>query len=276
MFRIRIDRGHFRNANGSTFMTITFDKPPINEVVIGQAFTPVTALLAPHIGEFWTRYQNRYPNCAHAAPIVSPGQQLAFDLESSVPRIWLISEDETRLVQIQNDRFHANWRQTKAREEYIRFPPIKEEFDAMFSHFTSYLKERLNAVVTPTRYELNYINVIEGAGVSADVGKVMNDIKWMEGTRFLPPPERVSAKFQFPLSTDFGQLAVSLDPARSVASGGELLRLEISAIAAQDVVGRISFDKWVVVAHDWIVNAFKDLTTPAMHTDQWQLRGPTR
>lgn len=257
-------------------MTITFDKPPINEVVIGQAFAPVSVLLAPHIGEFWTRFQDRYPKCAHAAPIVSPGQQVTFDLESSLPRIWLLSEDETRLVQIQTDRFHANWRQTKAREEYIRFPPIKEEFDLMFKNFSSYLSERFGVALSPSRYELNYINVIEGGhgwNVAADVGKVLRDVRWDQAPRFLPPPERVSAKLQFPIADGFGQLFVSVDPARSTVSSSELLRLEISAIAAADVVERIPFDEWVAKAHEWIVNAFKDLTTEAMHVEQWKLKG---
>ncbi len=257
-------------------MAITFAKPPINEVVLGQTFLQRNDLLIPYIGEFWARVQREYPKCSHAAPIVTPGSTTTFNLETNFPRVWFISDDDTRLVQLQQDRLYVNWRQTKAREEYIRFAPIKKEFDRVFAEFRAYLKARVGEDITPRRYELNYINIIDcGVGwrTGADIGDVLRDIGWSGAKRFLPGPRRVSAKYEFAMPDGFGALLVSLDPAKTVGSELDVLRLELAAVADADVVAKVPFDAWVEIAHDWIVSGFKDLTTPAMHTDHWKLQG---
>lgn len=255
-------------------MTITFANPPINEVVLGQTFHPRHDLLVPYIGEFWTLMKGQYPKCSHAAPIIASGTTPTFDFETSVPRVWLISEDETRLIQVQQDRFYFNWRQTKVREDYIRFGSIKTEFDRVFGEFARYVASRTGQALKAERYELNYINILDcgqGWEFPADIGNVLRDLCWTQGQRFLSSPKRVSAKFEFALPEGFGVMTAALDPARTAESRREVFRLELAAAADADVVARVSFDEWVAVAHEWIVSGFKDLTTPTMHTDHWNL-----
>ena len=109
-------------------MAITFDDPPINEVALGRIFLPRPDFLLPYYGEFWSLVRNQFPEVSHAPPIIAAEQQQQQEASADdayiFPRVWLLSEDSTRVVQIQRDRFYFNWRQGPERTEYIRFPPF--------------------------------------------------------------------------------------------------------------------------------------------------------
>lgn len=259
-------------------MSLTFEKAPINEVVVGQVFLPRQDVLVPHFGEFWVKaLQEQYPKCSHAAPLVAPNESPLSDSSTGLPlpRVWYISGDGTRLVQLQQDRLYTNWRQSAAGEEYIRFPRIAEEFEAVFSRFQEFIVRLSDQPLRTVGYELTYVNII-GKGPewqsAGDIGLVFNDICWNGQKRFLSPPKRIAAKFEFELPNQLGSMVVSLAPAKHRESHEEVFRLELATAAPAEVVGKVPFNEWVNVAHDHIVHGFKDLTTDAMHK-YWGLRG---
>ena len=47
---------------------ITFQSPPINELVIGIRFPPVLELKAQHIGIYWQSIRDRFPECVQQPP----------------------------------------------------------------------------------------------------------------------------------------------------------------------------------------------------------------
>lgn len=259
-------------------MQLTFEKAPINEVVLGQVFLPRQDVLVPHFGAFWINaLQERYPKCSHAAPVVAPNESPISDSSTGwpLPRVWYISEDDTRLVQLQQDRLYTNWRQSSAGEEYIRFSRIAEEFEVVFSRYQEFITQLSGQPLRTVGYELTYVNII-GKGPewqsAGDVGLVFTDICWSDRERFLPAPKRVAAKFEFELPNQFGSMVVSIAPAKHRESHEEVFRLELAAAAPAEIVGNVPFAEWVNVAHDYIVYGFKDLTTDAMHK-YWGLKG---
>ncbi len=91
---------------------------PINEVVVGFVFEPVVGLTPVLHGLYWDRRRADFP--AHEVhPAITDVPTI---WEGAAPqRTWLISKNETQLVQIQNDRFFVNWRKRGADDAYPRF-----------------------------------------------------------------------------------------------------------------------------------------------------------
>ncbi len=82
-------------------------KAPIDEVVFGFILSTPLGPDAVDAGRYFADRRDRFTKHEIKEPILSePGW-----VESPGPvRVWLSSEDESWLVQLQQDRFHANWR----------------------------------------------------------------------------------------------------------------------------------------------------------------------
>src|ERR671936_2220735 len=80
-------------------MRIKFRNPPIDELVIGSYFPPIRKLQAQHVGLFWASVFDTFPRCSQQLPIGESVQ--AEDEPVPMPRFWLITEDDSRLIQIQ-------------------------------------------------------------------------------------------------------------------------------------------------------------------------------
>lgn len=91
-------------------------KPPIIEVVCGFVFESVPNFDPLEMGVFWNTRRDEYPY-RQMHPVLSDGP--VFQLGAAPMRAWLISEDESYLVQLQHDRCYVNWRASD--EQYPRF-----------------------------------------------------------------------------------------------------------------------------------------------------------
>lgn len=257
-------------------MGIAFSKPPVNEVVAGQAFVPRADLLIPHLGEFWaSRLKGQYPRVAHAVPVTSANEPPFCDPLTGVPlpRLWFIGQEETRMVQLQQDRIYANWRRLKVSDEYVRFPAVRDEFIRVLDEFNQYVEVTTGVRLKPVRYELTYVNMLRKGdeyGDVTDLSNVFRDFGWQPGARFLSHPSKLGARFEFALPNEFGTLTVAADPVRKNDTEEDLYRFQLAAVAPIEVAGRIDFAQWIEAAHDQIVRGFKDLTTSQMHA-HWGL-----
>ena len=169
---------------------ITFDDPPVNEVVLGRTFLPRPDFLIPYYGSFWERVKSRFPRAEHAAPIFDAATGSADPF--FIPRVWFVSEDSTTLVQLQNDRFHFNWRQTEQRNDYVRFPTIQRECLDIWAAFEEFVVKMTSQPLQTQNAELTYINIItvEGAADAVSVFEAaFKDYKCEHKDRFLPRPK---------------------------------------------------------------------------------------
>ena len=92
------------------------DKPPIEEVVCGFVFAP-QPVDTMDFGVYWETRRDEFPT-RQVHPAILEGGTL---LQMGAPpmRSWLISADDSRVLQLQNDRFFINWR--KRNGKYPRF-----------------------------------------------------------------------------------------------------------------------------------------------------------
>lgn len=256
-------------------MAVSFKNPPINEVALGIAFLPRPDLLVPHLGRFWAEIGEEYPQCQHASPILENSDAGAIS-EFPLPRLWFISKDSSRLVQLQQDRLLFNWRDVGTEVPYVRFPAIWAEFERVRRIFETYVERLTGETIHAASFSLTYVNIIkrgEGWTSFEDVDRVFPDLRWRGDGRFLPSPTEVVWKATFPLPNDFGTLTASMQPAKLVRSNLPILRFELAAGSGSLGGREIEFGEWVKVAHDWIIQSFKDLTGTEMHSKFWLLEG---
>ena len=70
-----------------------------------------------------------------------------------------------------------------------------------------------------------------------------------------------------------GQLIVKLQPAKRHADERDVLRLELQAKGVAADTTRDGLNAWFDAAHDFIVNAFLDLTSSHVQREVWERLG---
>jgi uncharacterized protein (TIGR04255 family) len=182
---------------------VTFERPPLKEVVLGQTFVGRPDLFIPHIGVFCGRIRDKYPKAQHAQLILGDGETPVQDSNGNwLPRVWLISEDETWLVQIQQDRLYVNWRQTDQNNDYVRYPAVKTEFDYVWGVLDEVVTELTGVALHPQRLELAYTNIIPAGDAWKTVPELRNvlrDFHWHADGRSLSEPRGWGTRLDFDL-----------------------------------------------------------------------------
>ena len=104
-----------RRGRGKTPARRKYDNPPLSELVFGSYFEqPLHALRAELVGLFWAQIRDKFPTIRQQPEISLPitaGLQLQLgftDEQYPMARYWLISEDDTTLIQIQKNAFLFN------------------------------------------------------------------------------------------------------------------------------------------------------------------------
>jgi len=97
------------------------ERPPVVEVICGMHF-PALDLDPVVVGAYWDQRRGDYPR-RQLHPALEKGLARTGIVINAAPRmrVWLLSADESLVLQIQSDRFYLNWRQTKPNAPYPRF-----------------------------------------------------------------------------------------------------------------------------------------------------------
>jgi len=259
-----------------------YENPPVNEVVFGIQFKKLQNLKSPHIGILWEKLgRNDYPECKEMPPIghtiesfegVHPQSPLITIEKFShppLPRLFFISSIKNKLIQIQEDRLHQNWRKIKSDDEYPRYVNLYPKFKESWRLFTSFADELKLGPMEIDQYELTYVNNIprgEGWTDLFNINNVFRDFKSKLDNRFLPEPENISWRITYRLPNDTGRLHVSVRHAVSRELRDRILILDLTArgfIADK-------MDTWFDMAHEWIVKGFTDLTSESIQKSIWK------
>jgi uncharacterized protein (TIGR04255 family) len=259
-----------------------FEYPPVNEVVFGIQFKKLENLKAPDTGILWEKFnRQRYPECQEMPPIahtvesfaVVPSEVATLKFEEftrpPLPRLFFINEIKNHLIQVQQDRFHQNWRKLKPGDEYPRFTKLYPKFIESWEVFNSFVKELNLGGLEPDQYELSYVNHIpRGSGWEnlSDIENVFPEFQCRLGDRFLPEPENVSWRKIYRLPNDKGRLHVSTRLAISRETNNLLIIMDLT------VRGFVKneMNSWFDMAHEWIVRGFTDLTGEAIQKSVWR------
>lgn len=147
-----------------------FEKPPLNEVVLGVQFTPPRGYQQILAGEVWGLFKSDFPSVEELPAIppsfetfgqsFSPQPNFGFITGALHDRFWFLSPKKDELIQFQNDRLLHNWRKIDDQtNQYPRFEKIIESFSAEILKLENYfLSLDDNRKINYNQAEVSYIN----------------------------------------------------------------------------------------------------------------------
>jgi uncharacterized protein (TIGR04255 family) len=276
--------GRFSSASVNAAALPEFERPPVNEVVLSVQFEPLAKLTAAHIGLLWSGLRERFPNVQQLPPIPPARPE---DLQTApapvemrvemgpgplIPRVLFVSADETELVQVQNDRFIANWRKVREEDTYPRYPHVREYFDSAFAAFRDFVEHEDLGDIRLIQYEVIYLNQLfhDDEGTHFQLSDVLSF--WGDEAAMPPlsPPEAASAALQYliPREAPRGRLYVDVRPGFAQPGERPLVAMNLTARALAEEDVNLAELGGLDLCREHIVRAFAALTSPTMH-ERW-------
>lgn len=260
-----------------------FDRPPVDEVVVGifheavQGYTdnvPVRFLSAlADLGytefELQERLRNPDGDPTHVPSIRrTPRLQIVENREA--PRVWLVTSDGRRVVQLQNDLLFLNWRR-RGDEAYPRFERLLEEFDTVRSRYELMLAESGKLIPPVSVVEVTYINWIDDLPIEKCFRPAALGAPVADGVD--TSPETIVWKSTHGLSSGdvrVGRLVIESGTAARLRDDGEVQTgIQLSLTARLVVAQGDGLHDALHMGRRAIVSAFANITTPEAHT-RWQ------
>lgn len=158
--------------SASTHNLPSYRRPPLVETVYSFLFDAVDELSNAHLGAFWAERKNEWPKVRHAVPIAPEREWfgetklwnmpvMRFELSNNpAARVVMLNEAETKMVQVQQDRFTFNWLRGRAEGEYPRYEPLRVEYAELWAKWVRFVGG-LGALPNVGQWEVAYLNVIQ-------------------------------------------------------------------------------------------------------------------
>ena len=242
---------------------VSFTQPPVVEVVCGVQFG-LLPLATAHFGRFWDAVSDAYPHTRDLPPLATlieapPGQVGSASVQwSNLPelrRVFFLNLEKGRLLQLQADRFHANWQKLPDGDAYPRFPEVFGEFHRRWKEFVDFVHKEGLPEPQVVQAELLYINAIPLTDAGLPFPRI---IPWLQPppVAFAAPPE-AEASLHFEVGEIRGRLHVAARTVR-LAEGLRVLVLELTARGA---VGDDGLEAWFAAARRTVVESFAEFTS---------------
>lgn len=255
-----------------------FATPPLQEVAIGLQFEPTPGYVQAHVGAYWQRIRDDYPLVQDQVRLETPievpgsvfGPSIPFRVQfaTMLPRAWFMNDDESCLIQIQNDRFIHNWR--KKSSEYPRFEAIASQFSQRYHQFVAFLEEEKLGAPVLCQLEVSYINWIPVPRLQDFLTTVGDPTIVVEDLRPQEPGGIWTVRYT--LLNDrqpIGSLTAEAMPGKLAASGEQGHQFTLTARVL--LTGKPDLEALIFRSRNDIVRAFHALTLKALHQD-WGYR----
>ncbi|MFH1514400.1 MAG: TIGR04255 family protein [bacterium] len=267
--------------NSSESTLPDYKKPPVVEVAFSLQFEPLRKLRTPHIGLLWNEYREQGLVTVQEQPPLNQyfelfGEEVLHPrIEISkiptIPRCWFVNEDNSELVQVQEDRFVHNWRRLTFKQPYIRYSTIKEKFIKDLEKFQKFLHENYLGDLYPNQCELTYVNQIPKNEIFKNANQLRNvlgicDVKYSDP--FLKDIEKIDLNAQYVMSDiedkPIGRLHMTAKSSKLIDQK-EGMQLMLVARGRPKDTTREKLLEFFDVGHEWIVRGFTSITTKEMH-----------
>jgi len=252
-----------------------YANPPVVELVLGVQFAPLSKLTTGHYGLFWNSLGVEWANPADAIPIedqfelfdqvqwADPGVMQVRVQPIRLPgRLTLEHRDQHRLLQLQQSRFHLNWRKRHA--FYPSYRLLISEFEEMYSRFERFIDKAEVGKLVPNQWELTYVDAFPQGEYWQSPSDWSTFLPGLFGT--LRPAdglalERRAAEWSFEIQPRKGRLHVTTQTGRT--SDGEQLSLLLQ-MTARGPIGRggvESLRQGLDIGHESTVGTFLRVTS---------------
>lgn len=251
-----------------------FREPPLQEVALSVQFTPLDALSVPHIGLLWDGFRERFPKTEEHPPIEPAFERFgAVQIREPIrlrvrqkyprPRVWFVNDEETNLLQIQEDRFVSNWRRRSAEAEYPRYPILRKSFLGDFGTFQDFVRTHDLGELDLVQCEVTYVNHFE-LPEPLTIGEAVTVFRESYSEPFLPDIEGGALRLRYVITCadkPCGRLHVHADLSRQ--SGVRLVLTARGPLRGGESTEGVCgfFD----LGHEWIVRGFTAMTSGQLH-----------
>jgi uncharacterized protein (TIGR04255 family) len=260
-----------------------FTNPPVVEVALSVQYARLERLRVAQIGQLWGEFKDMFPKTEEHAPLAPAWEKfepalprVEIKVETSdvlpVPRVWFVNDEESELIQVQQDRFAHNWRKRGESDKYPRYEKIRESFKSELEKFRQFLLRENLGEITPDQAEVTYVNHIspnEAWENHSQVGEVVTVWTDHYSDNFLSNPEDVSFRARFRIrgadDKPLGRLHVVLQPAFSRTDQQPIFVLTLTARGEPLGSGIDAAMNFMDLGREWIVRGFTSITTQRMH-----------
>lgn len=257
-------------------MTVKFENPPINELIIATYFNPPPVeLRSEHIGLYWHQIRKEFPK-ARQQPGVG-GAEMLVNAPGEIypmPRFWFISEDDVMLQQVQKNAFMFNWRRRDG--DYPHFDEhLKPRFDAHYLRFAEFVRAETGVDLSIDVAELTYVNTIEPCEFWSGPQDTSNVIPSLSHLDIgIPNAERGAMNCVFTYMTNEDvNLRVSVRDAHASGDPSKpMLVFEIRANAKLNQASKSDADSWWERAHKSIIECFTGMTSIEIQHKYWKIK----
>ena len=150
--------------------TPSFSRPPLVEVALGVEFSPVSGFGAVALVKLADRLHGRYPIVQEYSPL-PPNPPIGLDdqiggglvVSMGAPsiRLWLLSQEQDQLLQVQRDRLILNWRAGTINNSYPRYhDALRPAFAREYRGLLSFLMDAGRPTLSLVGVEVTYVNVL--------------------------------------------------------------------------------------------------------------------
>lgn len=250
----------------------SFTNPPLLEVALAVEFAALPEFGAIVMADLARRWSDRYPRVQEHPPLPpnmaigypATGAGMMVSMGAPQIRLWLLTESEDRLVQLQRDRLIVNWRSASTEGSYPRYrESLRPEFENDFEQLRVFLRERSLPLPRVVSTEVTYVNALADlqdsdlVGVLRSQTRVPHHLGKPSTTRILQTWNRMLG------DSVTSTLTLHVE---AQAEGDAMLTLTgRSAVATDaepsDVLGSLD------VCHDDVVASFVELTDERRHQE---------
>jgi uncharacterized protein (TIGR04255 family) len=187
---------------------------------------------------------------------------------SDLGRVIYTAEDDSSLIQVQQNRFGFNWKRADDDSDYPKFEVNGKKFLEELAEFDGFCNSEGLVRLTPTFCEVVYVNHIHPQA-NETIGQLFNAVfsGIAVGTSESPLSEMETLAFNrtYELGEQMGRLyaeiALSIDAATSPFLFFKLTsRMRHENGDVSDTLGE---------AHDWLIKAFLSLTNENCRRQRW-------
>lgn len=256
----------------------SYEHPPVHEVAVGIGFQSLNCWGGTAAGEFWSLVRDRFPESEDRAPLpplpvtASPELQVGLIELPPIRRVWFVSEDESTLIQVQDNRLHVNWRRTTDESAYPRYGHVLEQFAFALECLMKFAGERGEELQVKAG-EVTYVNHIpEGElwNSFSDLSNVFAD--WSVAPRNVGTAESVSSVLTFnggqvgtPFVSAGHHMNVEVKTALRAHDRSKVLVLQLVNRGSLDSSNFDEISSWLGTASADIVKGFTELTSSVAH-----------
>ena len=199
--------------------------------------------------------------------------QLQVSNRPDLARTWFIHEDENQIIQVQRDRFTFNWRKAKSNQQYPGFSTILKRFETFYNRFCKILTELEVGTVTPSQYELTYIDqLFQGAGWNTldGIGKIFNlFVDSPQLNSFWSGVESLILRTSFRVENLHGRLHLTIGNRVRSSDQKQTLQTDFTVRGFPESVEHTMIT-WFKSAHDEICRKFACMFSEYIQLEIWE------